>query len=587
MKKKAIRITILSLLLCAAALLLGGCGTKAGEGWNGGLLVDHLLSGFLPQESYEKSENKAVTQVKDDPSLYTMDATPVVMYLTVTPGTSAAGTNHTWQEINALGLTAGENPARCAALLQVGNETGPVYGAYGFSDRDDNATVRLSGLRSSRRQQKSYRVELNENNGNISGMKEFILSKSFTDPFRLTNKLAFDLMASAGTMLSVRTFFVHLYVRDLTAAEDTKFVDYGLYTMVEPVNKRYLKNRSLDHTGELYKVVNFDFGRHEDVIMQPTDAAFDQKRFEALLEAKGSSDYSGLIAMLEAVNDESVPIQDTVNAYFDEGSLFRFLAVNILLDNKDTDTENFILYRPLGDSRFYIIPWDFDGSLRKDYEAVRDPDYAPGWEQGIYLYTESVLFRRIMESEYCTNILSGYITELHNSVFSGNSVQSRAEKLAKTVLKYLYVLPDRAYARVTETVYGRLLSRLAEQIDENFYTYYDTLMTPRPFHILWPETGEDGEITLRWEASGAMSGGVTYDLELDDAWDFSSPLLKAQDLTETSFPAGKLSEGQYFLRVRAKSEQGYSQEAYEYYNTEKKSVVPGVLCFYVAEGGGT
>ncbi len=579
---------LLCLLVLAGLLGLSGCASDSSEGpaASGGLLIDRLIYGLSPRQSYEKSRDTSGMRIRDSSGLYTDDASPVVLYLTVTDRPTGNGESHTWEELNARSLNSyleGEEIWRCAALVQFGDETGPVYGSYGFSDTSENATVRLSGARASLRQQKSYRIELNENSGNIAGIKDFTLSKSFTDPFRMTNKLAFDLLTRCDALLSTRTFFVHLYVRDRTAEGDDLFVDYGLYTMTEPVNRRYLKNRGLDSSGELYKAVNFDFGRHGDVIMQPTNAAYSAERFEELLKVRGSKDYSGLIAMLEAVNDMSVPIEETVGAWFDEASLYSFLAVNLLLDNKDTDTENFFLYRPLGHDQFYIIPWDFDGSLRENYERWRDPDYSPGWEKGIFLYTDSVLFSRMMSSVACTNTLSEYMAALHSGVFAGEVIQARAEALSDVVLSFLYDLPDRSYARVTEPVYEQLLAGIAEQVNDNFYTYYDSLMTPWPFHILAPEVAEDGRVRLRWEASHALEGEVTYSVELSRSWHFEETVLTAADLTDTSLDAGILPAGQYFLRVKARAESGYTQEAYEFYNTEKKSVVRGVLCFYIRE----
>ncbi len=575
-------------LLCCALLLLTGCGTDAvssGQG-NSMALVDQLMTWFLPERKYEKSGESEI-QVHDVYSLYTEDTTPIVIYMTVPRSNAADKSTHTWEEIHehdvAWYKAQGEAVWECPVLVQIGNEVGPVYGAFGYDDNGENASVRLSGSKASTRQQKSYHVDLYENSGSIAGIKSFLLQKSFTDPFRFTNKLACDLIATCDGLLSTRTCFAHLYVRNLELDDDAPFLDYGLYTFTEPINKRYLRNRNLDQSGELYKAVDFDFARHEDVIVQPTDARYSAEAFEALLDPKGSKDYSGLIAMLDAVNDLSIPIQDTVDRYFDEESLYSWLAINLLLDNRDTDTENYYLYRPLGSERFYIIPWDYDSALRDDYEVLRDANYSAGWEKGIFLYTKSVLFRRIMESEYCSNELSEYITALHDSVFSARNVYRRARKLADTVLDYLYELPDKSYARVTEANYKRLLELIQDQVDRNFYTYYDTLMTPWPFHILDPEEDEDGRVTLRWEATEAMNQQVTYSLELDTGWDFSDPVLKAVDYEGTSYSAGELAPGQYFLRITAKSEQGYTQEAYEVYNTEKKTTVHGVLCFYIQE----
>lgn len=576
-KKQSYRLLCLFL---AAVFFLSSCSATDSEG----TLFERLLDKLFPQTEYSKSESSPLDTVVDSDSLYEDTLEPKVLYLTVSKGSSANNSNHTWNELHIHDLDwyaeAGEEVYCCEATVQFGDEVGPLRGQYGFNASAPNATVRLSGAKASTRQQKNYRIELKNSSGTVSGMKSFVLQKSFTDPFRFTNKLAFDLLRQCSAMLSTRTSFVHLYVRDKTEGNEAVFMDYGLYTMVEPINKQYLKNRNLDTNGELYKVVNFDFGRHADVIMQPTSPGYSAERFEELLESKGGNDYSGLIAMLEAVNDRSVPIQNVVATYFDKDSLYSWLSFNLLLDNKDTGTENFYLYRPVESKRFYILPWDFDASLRKDYELLRDPSYSPGWKQGIFLYSGSVLFRRILESEYCTNELSEYMTALHDTVLSGENVRTTAQSMSAVVRELLYSKADRTYARVTEEDYRKLLSRLAEQIDENFYTYYDTLETPWPFHILEPEqTG--GSVLLRWEASGAMNLAVSYSVELADSWDFEHPILQLSEYAGTEYEVKSLPPGQYFLRVRATAESGLSQEAYEFYNTEKNTLIHGVLCFYV------
>ena len=46
-----------------------------------------------------------------------------------------------------------------------------------------------------------------------------------------------------------------------------------------------------------------------------------------------------------------------------------------------------------------------------------------------------------------------------------------------------------------------------------------------------------------------------------------------------------LQPGQYFVCVSAVSGLGNEQLAMEHYNTEKKTTVRGVMCFYVMEDG--
>ncbi|SFG26109.1 CotH kinase family protein [Oribacterium sp. WCC10] len=594
MKNNNIIKSIMALLLTAS--VLSGCNTANVTSENQTKenseesLIDRFLYWAFPQDFYEKASKDALLSVKDYDALYDEPFAKDVMYLTVGEQQNSGDGKHSWEEINEHELSwyeeRGEEPYYCDALVQFGNDDGPTSDAFGYGNMSANATVRLSGEKSSKRQQKSYRIKINPGSGNVSGIKTFILSKSFTDPFRFTNKLCYDLLTDIDELLSTRTRFVHLYVRDEQSEYGDLFVDYGLYTMVEAINKRYLNNRRLDGSGELYKAENFDFGRHSDVIMQPTSSGYDQKKFEELLEAKGSDDYSSLIKMLDAVNDPEISIRDIVKTYFDEDNIYTFMAFNILMDNKDTDTENFYIYSPTGSDRFYFIPWDNDGALREDYKELKDADYTPGWEKGIYLYTDSVLFSRMLKDQHCVDELSERIKELHDSELSSANVFIKVKKMAKKVKRYLYDAPDMAYARVTQDNYDNLILKIPEQIDRNYYAYYDSLETPAPFHINEPEI-KDGELHVNWDESYCLNGNVSYDVEISDSWDFSTVKAKETDIKETVFSAGKLSPGQYFVKVTAKSDNGtgLTQEAYEFYNTEKKTTVRGVLCFYIREDG--
>ena len=539
-------------------------------------------------DSYKKAPADTILNVQDLKSLYEDSNDEQVIYMTVGRVGEGIDSEHTWSELNSHDLAwyeeNDEKKYRCDALIQFGNEEGPTSGSFGFEDVGTNATVKISGTKASTRQQKNYHITINEGSGSISGIKSFTLSKSFSDPFRFSNRLCFDLMSEIEEMMSTRTRFVHLYVRDETEEADSLFVDYGLYTMIESIDKRYLKNRGLDKSGELYKVVNFDFGRHEDVIMQPTNPGYDKDKFEELLEVKGSNDYSQFLKMLDVVNDPSIPIEDIVKEYFSKDNLYTWMAFNILMDNKDTDTENFYLYCSTGTKKFYILPWDYDGVLRSDYELLRDADYSPGWEKGIFLYTESKLFSRMMKSQHCLNELSEYVTKLHESVLSEENIMKKVEEYSKLVKKHLYSLPDMGFARVSKDNYDKLIEKLREQIDTNFYAYYDSIETPWPFHILEPEK-QGGNVVVRWEESYFIGGECTYSVTVSDSWDFKENIIDEHNVTGTELKVGKLETGQYFVRVTADTPAGHSQEAYEIYNTEKKTTVHGILCFYVMENG--
>ena len=246
------------ILLTAGCICLFGCGTAV---------------------SYDKAPLSSFVEVKDKDSLYEDPIDEPVLYLTVGKNEGGKKQKHSWTDINSRSLSwyeeNDEKPYECDALVQFGNEEGPTSKGFGFGDFSANATVRLSGMRASEKQQKSYRIRLYTDSGSISGIRTLVLSKSFKDPLRFTNKLCFDLLTETEGMLSVRSQFVHLYVKDESEGQKSLFEDYGLYTMTETINKKYLKNRDMDDSGELYKIENFDFDRHADSIMLPTDADYD------------------------------------------------------------------------------------------------------------------------------------------------------------------------------------------------------------------------------------------------------------------------------------------------------------------------
>ena len=564
---------VLPVLLC---LLLTGCGLQGEDVFN------NILS---PEETYEKTDASDVL-VSDADDLYGAPEDSVaVVYLAVGLGNGADGTDHTWAEINATPLEEqGAQPYQCEAVFQLGDENAPTEGSFGYGALTANAVVRLQGANASKRQQKSYRISIKDGKGSLDGMKTLVLSKSFTDPLRITNKLCYELMEDIPSLLSSRTRLVHLYVKDTTSGPDTLYVDYGLYTMVEPINKTYLKNRHLDDDGALYKANDFDFARHEDVITLATSPQFREDAFEALLESKGSDDHSKLLAMLKAVNDPNIPIREVIDAHFDRGNLFNWLAFNILTGSKNTSTENYYLYSPTGSEKFYFISWDNDGALRADYDELRAPGQSPAWDSGIFSFYDNLLFARILEDDACISSLSAAVDTLYETYLTEPIVSSAVSRLTGLAKEYVYSLPDKTFARVTRPQYDILAAGIHEQIVRNYYAYYDSLELPAPFHIREPEVQADGSLRLFWE-DAARGKPVTYHVMLDDSWDFETPLLSSSGLSSTEWVIDQRPAGQYFLSVTAQTADGKRQIAYETYSTEVKTTVYGVLCFYVLPDG--
>src|SRR5690606_33747335 len=173
------------------------------------------------------------------------------------------------------------------------------------------------------------------------------LNKHIDDMSRIRNKLSFDLMETIPDTTSLRTQFVQLYVKDLSNGEkDAPYQDYGLYTHVEQPNKKFLKAHMLDPNGYLYKTKFFEFFRYPDQVKSTSDSNYDVTKFEEIFEIEGREEHDKLIEMLDAVNDYSIPIDETVEKYFDVDNFLTWTAMNILMDNMDTNSQNYFLYSP-------------------------------------------------------------------------------------------------------------------------------------------------------------------------------------------------------------------------------------------------
>ena len=574
MRKKMTGLLFLGL----AFLSLAGCGASGEE-------ENYLVSA---EETYEKSASKEY-EVKDNKALYEEEPEVVTMYLTVGQGNKEDGTDHTWTEVNSHPLTYyeenGIEPYRCEAVLQVGDEQGPVEGEFGYGERTANATVQLRGTRASSWQQKSYRIKIRGGKGDWRGQKTISLNKHLADPTRLKNRLSYALMEEIPQMMSARTQFVHLYVKDKTEGEEGRFQDYGLYTQVEQVNKTYLKNRNMDREGQLYQAgKDFDWERHPEAIRLATDPDYNEEQFQRYLEIDGSKEHDKVIYLLDAVNDPKISMEDVVARYFDEQNLYYWMAFHILMGNQDVLDGNYYLYSPRGVDRWYFISWDNDGVLREGYEFLRDQTYDRSWNYGIFTYADTALFRRILQEDSCRQALDAAVEDLYQNVLTVEKVEKKIREYAAVVKEYLYQLPDRTFARVTEEDYEVLVDSMAGEIAENYERYRESLTSVWPFHILEP-TAADGAVTLRWEEAYQYGGGAAaYTAELARDYSFADCLLDTST-SETSYEAGTLPAGQYFLRIRASGENHTVQDAYEYYRTEEDSVCGSTLCFYVQEDG--
>lgn len=564
-----------------------------------GLSIAVFLSGCTIQEAVntelgtkvEKQdiETKEDIHIRDKNLLYEQyeNEEIVTMYLTVSSGNSGEGTDHTWEEINTYSAydydRMGVDRYQVAGLLQVGDENGLVPGELGYGQISPNCTVQIRGQSSSRNPQKNYKISIKDNKGDWRGQTTIALNKHQGDGLRFRNKLAFDLLTHVDELMGLRTTFVRLYVKDTTKGGNAKFEDYGIYTQVEQLNKTALKAHGLDHRGHLYKVNYCEFYRYEDIIVLKDDPKYDVKKFEEILEIKGDDDHSKLIRMLEMVNDYSIPIEDIIEQHFDMENIAYWMAFNLLVGNVDTQSRNFYLYSPQNIDRWYILPWDIDGMLRRtEYNILGRIDYEE-WESGVSNYWGNVLFQRCLKSEEYRQALDKAMEDLKN-VLSEELVNSYADSYAKLLKPYIYSGRDLTYAPLTRTEYDRVVNNINHEIADNYKRYQASLKKPMPFYIGVPQKRDDGYM-VEWESSYDFKGeNISYTFEISRDSKFNQVLVKESGLMIPTMHFGQLPAGQYFMRVMAENASGEKQYAFDCYRLELGKVY-GTKSFFIDRDG--
>ena len=400
---------------------------------------------------------------------------------------------------------------------------------------------------------------------------------------RFRNKLAYDLLKGIPELLSLRTQFVHLYVKDETTGGNGVFSDYGLYTQVEQLNKTGMKAHGLDSNGQLYKVNSFEFYRYEDVIKREDEEGYDQKAFEKLLEIKGSSDHRKLIRMLDAVNDYSLPVSTVLEQYFDRENLTYWMAFQILTGNVDTQNRNTYLYSPLNSDTWYFICWDNDGAFMRSEYSKRQFSDQGSWESGISNYWGNILFQRCLQSETFREELNEAILDLRTYLSEGR-LRTMIARYQAVVKPYAYSMPDQMNEPLTEEEYDEIASEIPGEVESNYQLYLESLEKPMPFYIGVPViTGQ--KLKLNWDISYDFDAeDITYTVEVARDYLFRDVIYRSERQLLPEAELDLPEAGQYFVRVQAENSSGYTQDAFDYYVTDSGKNY-GMKCFYITQDG--
>lgn len=560
---------------------------------------------FQPDEETETDTDKNASAVQasqqiaidntevfhEDRSIYDYDHTTVdTLYVTVKQGTEAEGTNHTFDEVNAYRNTqdmTGPPKILANAIVKAGDQNGPLPGALGYTEDAANATINVRGRTSTGYQWKSYKLKLFKDEDTWNGSRTIALNKHPADTTRLRNMLYFDLASQVPYLTSLRTHFVHLYVCDDTKSGDGSgaYKDFGLFTQVEQPNSTMLREHGLSSGGTLYKANMNEFFRNEDYIKLATDANYDEDKFNQVLEVKTTQDHTKLINMLNSVNNYEIPIEETVEKYFDIDNLLSYIAFNLIMGNPDSNAQNYYIYSPVNSEKWYVLPWDGDACLHYyEYDAI-DFQFREGdWTKGISDYMAVVLYNRMFHEPKYREMLTDRIEYLHDHIVNEETVNKLIEKYRAVVDPYIETDPDLTSLRYPLEVRDDVLKNMAHDVEVSYDYYYKSLDIPSPFYLADVENRE-GKLEFTWDASVSFNNEmISYEFQIADSPDFNEESIKKVINTyNVKVKTDMLSAGTYFFRVIAKDESGHEAMAFDLYN--QNGIYNGIRMFTVDKNG--
>lgn len=515
---------------------------------------------------------------------------PVCFYVTVMGGSEADGTNNTLEQVNSyLNLQGmyGVEKIYSEVIFQVGDETGPLPGAVGYDATGANGTINVRGRTSTGYPQKSYRISLYDTAGLWRGQRAIALNKHPADVTRLRNQIYFELLQDVTGLTSLRTQYVHLYVKDKTDPDaPDAFVDYGLYTQIELPNGRFLRNHGLSQNGNLYKANMCEMFRYEDQLRLATDPMYDYEAFCEVLEPKTSDDHSKLLEMLDAVNDYTIPIDEVLSKYFNLENLTGYMAFNMLMANPDSDAQNYLLYSPVNSDTWYYICWDGDGALQYYEDVLLENAYSePEWTHGVSNYWGVVLFNRLLRTPSFREALKEKVEQLHE-VISPERIAELIAKYRQTADQFTTVMPDAVNMKVTREQQEMIYRNMPYDTDTAYEYIMHSFEQPMPFY-LGDARVDGGVLALEWDAAYDFdSEFVRYDVQVATDWDFADEkiIFQSRGQLDTMAYCALPQADTYYWRVTARNESGYEQIAFDQVNTST-GAHGGMRCFVIDEDG--
>ena len=311
-----------------------------------------------------------------------------------------------------------------------------------FGERLDNIGFRMRGQFSLREsgQKKPWKINTDAyvEGQEYRNLRQLMFTNNIGDPSMLQEKLAYDIMHFAGVPAS-HVCFVEIWI-DFTD-DDQPPIFWGVYTMVERVDKKFLANRfGRDYVdGNLYKA--------NHALRGPMDLIYYGPRIEDYPTQNGlyaygkatneeEADYSDILSLIYVIDGAKYDTPDDFAAaleqVFNVDSFLRYMAVVVTLGNWDSypyTGNNYYLFNNAGTGKFEWIPWDLTWG--------GNPQHPLFELEGPGLVYRAPLYDNVFQVERYRKRYAGYLDLLARQWFTHENISALSTEYHNLIAPYI------------------------------------------------------------------------------------------------------------------------------------------------------
>jgi hypothetical protein len=271
-------------------------------------------------------------------------------------------------------------------------------------------------------------------------LKQLLLTNNIADPTIMGEKIVYELLEFAGVPAS-HVCFVEVWV-DIQN-DDKSAAFWGLYTLVERVDMKYIGNRLGQNStgGTLYKTNHYRRGAGDLVYYGPSLDYYPQPQGLPLYDLRSDdapSDYADLIQFLWTLDGQTYASPESwakaVEKVFNMDGFLRWLAVETAIMSWDiypNTGNNYYLYHDPATDRWEWLPWDqtWGGDIQQPLFSLRS--------ETPRLLNRAPLYDNLFTVPRYRQAFAAYLDLLTRTEFNQMAMEQRARTYRDLILPYL------------------------------------------------------------------------------------------------------------------------------------------------------